>query len=87
MDLVVRVRVGVILKKETSPGNGQSYSIGKLVKDVGMNMGGNKHKKKSNRKRMKTQKKRSKKQIRKTKGKKNANQHTKNKIVKNGKKK
>ena len=68
-------------------GNGQSYSIGKLVKDVGMNMGGNKHKKKSNRKRMKTQKKRSKKQIRKTKGKKNANQHTKNKIVKNGKKK
>lgn len=68
-------------------GNGQSYSIGKLVKEVGINTGGNKHKKKSNRKRVKTQKKRSKRQIRKTKGKKNANQHTKNKIVKNGKKK
>lgn len=68
-------------------GNGKSYSIGKLVKEVGRNAGGNKHKKKSNRKRVKTQKKRSKRQIRKTKGKKNANQYTKNKIVKNGKKK
>lgn len=67
--------------------NGRSYSIGKLVKKVGINAGGNKHKKKSNRKIVKTQKKRPKRQIRKTKGKKNANQYTKNKIVKNGKKK
>ena len=72
--------------KESQPG--REFIIGELVKRIGLdNEGGNKGKSKAFTKRKKTQQKRSKKQIRKTKGKKNVNQHTKNKIVKNGKKK